>query len=199
MNSRVRLWCLRHGESENVTAGVAGAVPSAPLTSRGLDQSAAAADTLADEPIAHVYCSTALRARQTAEALLPGRAVDITAVADLAEVGIGAAEGSTDSAVRRETSAVLRSWIVERRFERRVADGESGTQVLTRMTTVLERIAQTHGGESVALVGHVASLSVTLARLCGLGAQVWGKPLPHATPFLVERKGRYWECRSWPE
>lgn len=51
---------------------------------------------------------------------------------------------------------------------------------------------------TVAVVGHVASLTVALARLCGLGARVWGMPLPHAEPFLVEWDGRFWRCSSWP-
>ncbi|GAA1963143.1 histidine phosphatase family protein [Catenulispora subtropica] len=66
MTGRVRLWCLRHGESENVTAGAAGAVPAAPLTRRGHAQAAAAASILATEPFSAVYAGTALRAQQTA-------------------------------------------------------------------------------------------------------------------------------------
>ena len=62
----VRVWCLRHAESENVTGEVAGAVPTAPLTERGRHQAIEAAQTLAGEPIRRVYASTALRARQTA-------------------------------------------------------------------------------------------------------------------------------------
>lgn len=153
---------------------------------------------LADEQIARVYCSTALRARQTAAAVVAGRNIDIVALPDLAEVGIGAAEGTTDPGVRRQTAAVLRSWIVDRQLRRRVADGESGSQVVARMTVALTQITLAHYGESVVLVGHVASLSVTLAQLCGLGARVWGTPLPHAVPFLVEWDGKSWHCRSWP-
>ncbi|WP_240772238.1 histidine phosphatase family protein [Nocardia sp. CS682] len=198
MSGFVRVWCLRHAESENVIAGVSGAVPLSPLTSRGFRQAAVAARALVDEPITGVYCSTALRTRQTAAALLEGRSIDIVALPELVEVGIGAAEATTDPGVRRQTAEVLRRWIVDLELERRVADGESGSQVVARMTTALEQIRRAHDGESVVLVGHVASLSVTLAQLCGLGARVWGRPLPHAVPFLVEWDGRFWQCRSWP-
>jgi alpha-ribazole phosphatase/probable phosphoglycerate mutase len=50
MSGRVRVWCLRHGESENVTASVAGSVPNAPLTERGHRQAGLAAQALAAEP-----------------------------------------------------------------------------------------------------------------------------------------------------
>lgn len=46
MSGHVRVWCLRHGESENVTSGIAGAVSSAPLTELGQHQAELAAGTL---------------------------------------------------------------------------------------------------------------------------------------------------------
>ena len=55
MNARVRVWCLRHAESENVTAGLAGALPTASLTQRGHHQASAAARALAGEPITGVF------------------------------------------------------------------------------------------------------------------------------------------------
>ena len=66
------------------------------------------------------------------------------------------------------------------------------------MTAAFQKIASTHPGETVAVVGHVASLTVTLGRLCSLGSRVWGTPLPHARPFLVEWDGHAWHCPRWP-
>ncbi|WP_245745713.1 histidine phosphatase family protein [Nocardia altamirensis] len=198
MSDRVRVWCLRHGESENVTAGVAGAVPESPLTERGVRQAAEAARGLAKEPVAHVYSSTALRARDTARAIASSRYLDVDALADLSEVSIGMEEGTSDPVVRRRTAEVLRAWIVDRDLRQQVADGESGLQVVARMTSAFQRIAATHPGETVIVVGHVASLSVAVARLCPSGPQIWGAPLPHAKPFLLELDHETWHCRSWP-
>ena len=184
MSGRVRVWCLRHAESQNVTAGIAGAVPMAPLTTRGGHQAIAAAQTLAGEPITRVYSSTALRARQTAELLATMLTVDVAAMPELVEVDIG--------------EHVLRAWVVEQDLGLRVADGESGCQVVARVTAAFQKIASTHPGETVAVVGHVASLTVALGRLCALGAQIWGMPLPHARPFLVEWDGQAWHCPAWP-
>lgn len=195
--TRVRVWCLRHAESENVTAGIAGIVPRAPLTERGHCQAAEAARALDGEPIVRIYSSTALRARQTAAALA-SRGCGVVAVDDLAEVGIGADEGATDLAARKRTADVLRAWIVAGDLEQRVADGESGREVVARMSAAFRQIAAAHPGETVAVVGHVASLTVALAQLCGLGTRVWGKPLPHAAPLLVEWDGSSWCCSAWP-
>ncbi|MEU5988001.1 histidine phosphatase family protein [Spirillospora sp. NPDC047418] len=197
MNDRVRVWCLRHAESENVTNGVAGAVPAAPLTARGRRQAAAAGHLLAAEPIVRVYSGPAVRARETAR-LLAAPGAGVTTLPELAEVGIGEHEGSRDAAVRARTAEVLRAWVAERDLAQRVADGESGQEVVARMTAALLRIAAAHAGETVALVGHVASLTVAVSRLCALGAGVWGTPLPHAHPFLIERRGERWTCPAWP-
>jgi alpha-ribazole phosphatase/probable phosphoglycerate mutase len=191
----VRLWCLRHAESANVVSGVSGAVPLAPLTPHGRAQAVAAGVALAAEPIARVYTSTALRARQTGELL---GATEVTTMRDLVEVGIGSAEGSIDPDVRRRTAEVLHAWVVDGDLDQRVADGETGHDVLARMTSAFDTLAAAHPGQAVAVVGHVASLTLALAVLCGFGDRVWGTPLAHAEPFLITGHSGSWQCQAWP-
>ena len=133
---------------------------------------------------AAIYASPLLRARRTAELLASTRGLRITAVPELVEADCDA--------------GVLRAWVVDRDLGRRAADGEMGHQVLARVTAALRTIVDAHPGETVAVVGHVASLTVALGTLCALGAGVWGTPLPHARPFLVEWDGRAWRCPAWP-
>lgn len=184
MSDRVRVWCLRHAESEHLAAGAAGALPNTPLTARGRRQAIEAAQQLAAEPITRIYSSTALRARQTAALLATTPGLPITAMPELVEVGCIADE--------------LRAWVIEQDLGRRGADGEMGYQVVARVTAAFQQIASAHPGETVAVVGHVASLTVALGRLCSLGPGVWGTPLPHARPFLVEWDGHAWHCPTWP-
>ena len=140
-----RLVCLRHGESANVVAGAAGALPTAPLTARGRDQASAAAAALvgADNAAqstwqttllpggrpAAIYASCARRARETAEIIAAARGIRPTIVADLAEVDIGELEGATDAPTRARTAEVLRSWVVDGDLDQRVAHGEDGHAV----------------------------------------------------------------------
>ena len=119
-------------------------------------------------------------------------------MSELVEVGIGKHEGTADPAVRKHTADVLHAWVVQQDLGQRVADGETGHEVLARVTAAFQYIAGTHPGETVVVVGHVASLTVTLGRLCALGSRVWGTPLPHAQPFLVEWDGHAWHCPAWP-
>ena len=191
MSERVRVWCLRHGESE-ANAKMPGAIGNSGLTALGRRQVVEAAQELAAAPITRIYASTLLRARQTAELLTTGRgaptpglrALRITALPELDEVFC--------------TADVLRGWVVEGDLGRPVAGGETGQQVVACVTAAFETIARAHPGETVAVVGHVAILTVAASRLCGLGAAVWGAPLANARPFLVEWDGRAWRCPAWP-
>jgi alpha-ribazole phosphatase/probable phosphoglycerate mutase len=175
---------LRHAEAETVATGTAEGDPNPPLSARGRRQATEAARALADEPITWIYASTMLRARQTADLLAAGTHRGVTLLPELVEVGVSA--------------DVLRAWVVEQDLGRRAADGETGHQVITRVTAAVDRIASAHAAETVVVVGHVASLTVALGRLCSLGPVVWGTPLPHAQPFLVEYDGGAWRCPAWP-
>ncbi|UBU14109.1 histidine phosphatase family protein [Nonomuraea gerenzanensis] len=198
MGDHVRLLCLRHAESENVIRGAAGALPLAELTAAGRLQATHAAKHLIGEEITRIYASTAVRARQTAEIMARTLATEVTPLRELVEVDVGRSEGAVDPTTRARAAAVLRSWIVDGDLDEAVTDGENGHAVTARIVAALTSIAAAHPGETVAVVGHVASLTTGLSALCGLGQQVWGAPLPHAVPFLVEYDGRSWQCSSWP-
>ena len=191
--------CLRHAESENVVTGASGAVPLSPLTDRGRDQARRAAADPRLAGVRLVYASTALRARQTAELLAGELGAEVVLRPDLVEIGIGDQEGVVDAALRRETADVLAAWVVAGELDRRVADGETGHDVLDRVRRTLAAVAAEHAGRRVALVGHVGSLTLAVSVLCGLGGSVWGAPLPHAVPFLVAGDGERWRCDRWPD
>ena len=191
MSRPVRIWLLRHAESLNIVAGLASSLPAAELTNRGVAQAADAARELSAEPLSAVYASTAVRGVRTAEAIAAVHALEVVQDRRLGEVGIGCLEGSTDSAVHRRTAEVLRAWVVDRQLAERVSDGESGHDVLARLSAAFGNIEDAYSGETVAVVGHVAALTLALAELFGLGSSVWGEPLPHAVPVLHLRGGTW--------
>jgi len=202
MGVGAQIWCLRHGESSNVVAGQAGAVPGAALTRTGRAQAVAAAATLAGLPRrpTRVYTSTAVRAIQTADLLASELKLTrpLVPLNGLVEMGIGRLEGDTDPATMRESADVLQQWVLHGGLDARVADGESGHEVVARIGSALRTIASDNDGEVVVLVGHVASLTAGLATLCGIGPAVWGRPLPYAVPFRVDTDGTSWQCTEWP-
>ncbi|MEV4011119.1 histidine phosphatase family protein [Nonomuraea angiospora] len=145
----VRVMCLRHAESANVVARVAGALPLAELTPKGRGQAAEAAERLLGEGVTRIYSSTAVRARQTAEIIAQalGLREEVVALHGLVEFGVGRLEGTADPAVRARTAEVLRSWVVDGRLGEAVADGEDGHAVVARVVDAFASIAAAHPSE----------------------------------------------------
>ncbi|SDH82768.1 histidine phosphatase family protein [Nonomuraea jiangxiensis] len=199
MSDHVRLLCLRHAESANAVSSATGALPLAQLTGRGRVQAGQAARRLIGEGITRVYAGAAVPPRQTAQIIARTIGLDgVATLPELAEFGIGGLEGTSDPAVRARATEVLRSWVVDGKLDEAVGDGEDGHAVTARVVDALTSIAAAHPGETVAVVGHIGSLTVGLSALCGLGGRVWGAPLPHAVPFEVEWDGDAWRCETWP-
>jgi alpha-ribazole phosphatase/probable phosphoglycerate mutase len=194
-----QIWCLRHGESSSLVAGESGAVPGAALTRTGRAQAVAAAATLAGlaRRPTRVYTSTAVRAIQTADLLASELRLTrpLVPLNGLVEVGRGRLDGVDP--VQGESATVIQQWVVHGGLDARVAD-ESGHDVVARISSALRTIAADNKGGVVALVGHVASLTAGLSALCGIGPEVWGRPLPHAVPFRVDTDGTTWQCAGWP-
>jgi alpha-ribazole phosphatase/probable phosphoglycerate mutase len=189
------LICLRHAQAEcNLHHTMAPSLDS-PLTSLGRDQAAAASEQVRRRGAVRVYCSGAARAIETATIVAAG--LEVTSLAGLNEVQIGPAADPLDPWTRTASAEALRSWVVDRDLGPAFVDGETGTDVVRRTTEALRAIVGDHPDETVIVVGHVASLTAALSVLCGLHAELWGRPLPHAVPFTVEG-GEFWTCKDWP-
>lgn len=198
MPDRVRVWCLRHAEAESNVAEAFGAADSTPLTDRGRRQAAAAAELLLGRTVSRVFSSPHTRAHDTATIIGDTLSVDVITMPELAEINVGAIAGADEAAARTQGMRAMQSWIVDGDLSAVFAGGEDGHHVASRMTTAFEQIALHHVGETVALIGHVASLSAAFSQICALKPDVWGTPLPHAVPFLAERGEAGWRCQEWP-
>jgi probable phosphoglycerate mutase len=96
----VRLWLVRHGETEWARDGRHTGRTDIPLTDRGREQATALRERLAGERFAAIRCSPLLRARETLELAVPGAAPAFDD--DLMERDYGDAEGRTTAELREE-------------------------------------------------------------------------------------------------
>lgn len=199
----MRIWCLRHGESTDNVARMLSASdgPGGPLTDTGRAQAATAAAVLRTERVAAVYSSPALRATQTAEILTGALGIDGPRVTPaLLECNVGICEGRSDGAAHQLCYETMRAWIARRDLAARTPGGESGHEVADRVTAALQEVRDRHAGQNVAVVSHVAALTVAVMTLCPDLApiEVWGHPLPQATPLLLTDSGGRWRVPAWP-
>jgi len=133
------------------------------LTALGRRQSAMLADTLAGARIAHVYTSTLARAVQTAEIVAARLGIDVTTRLGLREFDPGylaARPLDLDPVL-----AVYDRWIAGD-LDARVPDGESATEVVARLRSVLDEVTAAHPGQTVLVVSHGGTVRIGLPPLC---------------------------------
>ncbi|WP_084269965.1 histidine phosphatase family protein [Patulibacter minatonensis] len=165
----VRLWLVRHGETEWARDGRHTGRTDLPLTAKGREQAAALGEHLGSQRFAAIRCSPLSRARETLELALPGSVAQLDD--DLQERDYGAAEGITTAAMR-ETDPGWNSWTsvvdgaetinevgtrADRAIVRAVAAGR-------RATAGEDRQAHDTPGAAVLVVAHGHLLRILAAR-----------------------------------
>ena len=185
---------VRHAEVHNPRNVVYGRLPRFGLSGRGHEQSRRVAACLADVPLAAIYTSPLLRARQTTAAIAAYHAVPVRRSALLLEIGTSWA-GTPNKEVPKGTSFYV---------ARRVESDETAEHVLARMQKLLRLLVRRHAGQIVACVGHadpIATLTLwaggdEVPRSCSSSryapargaVTVYEYPLPYrATPEYLAR------------
>ena len=154
----MRIWLLRHGESEANVAGIVNDDPvrEVPLTDLGRSQAQAAAHTLAGVNFTHAYASQLLRARQTAEIVLLGRGLPLTIDARLNERRSG-----LDGRPVEAFNGLVRLDPVRIRPEA----GESFLDEMQRLRGFLDEVAGRHPHAVVLAVSHENPILAVTALL----------------------------------
>lgn len=151
-----KLIVIRHGEALSNVKGLVNSVVEEsvkyPLSERGRNQVAAAAQKMAQDPairgeeIQWVYVSPFLRTRQTAEILIEGLGIDPKKMLidySLAEAGMGSFEGRAIDLQIMANPDWARAYF-----------GESMDDVHTRMATFLDRMMMLHPRDVILAVTH---------------------------------------------
>ena len=91
----MKLYLIRHGQSEGNRLQVFHGQFDYPLTAQGRQEALLCGEKLRDISLAHCYASDLQRARDTAALALQGRDVPITLLPALREQNVGDFEGLT--------------------------------------------------------------------------------------------------------
>jgi broad specificity phosphatase PhoE len=153
----VRLFCIRHGETEWSLSGQHTGTTDIPLTDNGRRLAEQLAPVLARETFALVLVSPLLRARETCE--LAGLGDQAVIEPDLMEWNYGEYEGITAGKIRE----AMPEWMV---FRHGCPGGETPDQIGRRVDGVIARVRTVDG--DVALFAHGHVLRVLAARWIGL-------------------------------
>jgi len=155
-----RVFVARHGEADYETELLTGHGGS--LTDLGREQSRLLGQSMTGERIARVWTSPLSRAVQTAEIAATVLGCGVTVREGLREFGVGVHVGlPVEPDPFRST---FDRWL-EGDLSARIEGAESGTEVVARMSGVLEEIADLNRGEAVLVISHGGAICTSLPAL----------------------------------
>jgi probable phosphoglycerate mutase len=164
----LRLFLIRHGETEWSLTGKHSGRVDLPLTEHGEKQARELGDRIRLYLFAHVFTSPLRRARRTCE--LVGLSRSSTVEPDLIEWDNGDYEGQTTS----EVVAMRPDWNL---FRDGCPNGEMPETISARADRLIQKLVKLDG--NVALFSHSHFGRVLAARWIGLAAE-------HAQPLLLK-------------
>jgi broad specificity phosphatase PhoE len=170
--SVLRLFVLRHGETESSLARRYAGRRDVGLTALGQRQAEAAVAAF-PTPLHAIYASPLERTRTTAEIIAKSHQLAVQLDPRFVEMGFGAWEGLTRDEAATMTPAVYAEW---RRAPGPVTppDGEPLATVVARVCDGVADLRARHPDQTVALVAHAIVIRVIVLSALGLGAdRLW--------------------------
>jgi probable phosphoglycerate mutase len=166
---KTRVVLIRHGQTawnrESRYRGQA----DVELDAFGVKQAEATARYVAARwPVAAVYASPLSRTMRTAEAIAGAQGLTAQPLEGLLDIDFGEFQGLRPEDAARRFAGVHRAW-VEEPHTVCFPGGESLDVVRSRVAAALDRVADQHGGETVALVSHTVVIRVLLCIVLGWG------------------------------
>jgi probable phosphoglycerate mutase len=156
---------VRHAAHAELGEVLSGRRRDVALSQEGLEQAAIVADLLGTLPIAAVYSSPTERARVTAGEIAEPHELGVRTVEGLDEIDFGQWSGARFSDLEGDED--WQRWN-EERGSARCPGGESMNEAIQRAGSALEEIANSHDGETVAVVTHCDIIRGLLAHYLGM-------------------------------
>ncbi|MBS1204279.1 MAG: alpha-ribazole phosphatase [Proteobacteria bacterium] len=169
----MRLWLIRHGETEANAAGLYSGHAPTPLTPKGLAQAQTLGELLSEVPFDHVLCSALERAQQTAERVLERREITIETTPLLNEMFFGDWEMRHHRDLAREDPQNYTAWCND--WQNAIPTNGEGFQAFAaRIEQVIAHLADIKHQQNILLVSHQGVLSLLITRLLKMpAASLW--------------------------
>ena len=164
----MRLFLVRHGETESNRLNLVLGRDDVPLNERGLWQAERVGRALAREPLAAVYSSPLRRTLDTARAVAAPHGLAVQIEQGLVEMDIGEADGLTFAEVRSRYPGLLEAWASEEGPNEPMPGGERLVDVQERAWAAVQDIAARHADETVVAVAHNFVILSLLVRVLGI-------------------------------
>lgn len=169
----MRLWLVRHGETEANVAGLYSGHAPTPLTERGIAQAQTLGTLLRNVLVDNVLCSELERARHTTQLILAEREVPVRNMPELNEMFFGDWEMRHHRDLAREDAENYAVWCND--WQNATPTNGEGFQAFSqRVERFIAQLADYKACQNLLVVSHQGVLSVLIARLLSMpAAAMW--------------------------
>ncbi|AFQ15655.1 histidine phosphatase family protein [Bacillus thuringiensis] len=172
----IKLYLVRHGETEGITLGRMESRKDSPLTNMGILQIKSLKQRLQDEKIDYIYTSPSGRALKTAEIINTEHPITLLQDNRLYEMDIGDWDGLTQQEIQNEDSCTFEQFLHSPESYK-PQNKESFYDVLNRVETFISYIISKHDNQNILIVSHTAVLSLMRCFFKSQNIEhVWDKP-----------------------
>jgi probable phosphoglycerate mutase len=167
VNVSLKIYLLRHGETEYSQRGAYCGAMDPELTAEGSQMAQAFADAYGSEPWADVYVSPMKRTIETAKPLCDALGLPMQIRDGLKEISYGQWEGREQEDVRQHHEQDYIRWLTEPAWNPPTG-GETAVQVGSRALPVITEIESKYKHGNVLVVSHKATIRIILCSLMGI-------------------------------
>ena len=161
------VWLIRHGEPDVSVRGRCYGSLDTGLSPAGREQAARLAERLIAEPFAALCSSPRHRAIETAETIAAPHGLAITILPEFRELDFGDFEGRTYDDIATTHPELYRQWM-ETPTLVQFPNGESFTQMRTRVLGAYRDLLARHEGQTIGVVAHGGVVRIVLADALGV-------------------------------
>ena len=182
----MKLWLVRHGETEANVAGLySGHAPTA-LTERGTRQAQTLGKRLRAVPFQRAFCSELERTQRTASPLQGARTIPPQSFAAPNEMSFGAWEMRHHRDLQQEDAENYAAWCADWQHAA-PTNGEGFQAFAERVRGFTVTLSQFRELDHLLIVGHQGVLSLLVAQLLNMpDSAMWHFPIEHGAWSLVD-------------
>ena len=184
----MRVWVIRHGESETNKNGLWTGWLDAPLTEKGKQEAALANRIVSTANFDKIYSSDLLRAKRTAEIALPGCEYETTAL--LREINVGTIAGKPLNVVLDSDHRPMNSDGYGR------FGGESKDEFRDRILAFM-KILESENCENIAVFSHAGVIRKFLDIVLGIELDRKKICCKNCAIAIFEYNNLNWSLYSW--
>ncbi len=184
----MRVWLIRHGESETNRDGLWTGWLDVPLTEKGKEDASAARRLLAGVQFDKIYASDLQRAKTTAEIAIPGCQYEQKPI--LREINVGNIAGKPLSAVMdRDNRPMNRDGYG--------SFGGETTEVFSNRVGTFMRSLESEACENIAVFSHAGFVRKFLDLVVGMDLPRKNVCCKNCAVAIFEYNDSVWQLHSW--